>query len=104
MVEDDELGLVKLIVDSDGPTHIRELEFQTDDIDQIDIISASRIGGNTPLCADRGIAFQCGADIPAMDDNLEFRRFVVACKAVDIAHARTTKHRSLLVLRREGMR
>src|SRR5262249_38175776 len=53
MVEYDHLWLVKLIVGFDGCTHIRNLEFQTDDIGQIDIIPASRIGGDTPLCADR---------------------------------------------------
>ena len=104
MVDDDQFWLIKPIVDLYGLTHIRNLKFQTDDIGQIDMISATRIGGDTPLCADRRIAFYGGADIPAMHDKLEFRRFVVACKAVDTAHARTPKHRPLLVLGRESVR
>lgn len=56
MVDDDQVWLVKLIVKFDGVTHIRNLAFQANDIGQIEIISTSRIGGNTPLCADRRIA------------------------------------------------
>ena len=32
MVDDDQVGLVKLIVGFDGRTHIRNLELHTDDI------------------------------------------------------------------------
>jgi hypothetical protein len=55
MVEDDQVWLVKPIQGFGGPTHIRNPS-SYDDIGQIEIISTSRIGGNTSLCADRGIA------------------------------------------------
>ena len=88
MVEDDQVWLVKLIVGFYGRTHIRNLEFQTDDINQIDIISASRIGNDTHFVQTEGLP--C--------------RVAPISQLWMISSNFGAKHRPLLVLGRESVR
>ena len=50
MVDYDQVWLVKLIVEFDGVTHIRNLAFQANDRGQIESISTSRISSCRTKC------------------------------------------------------
>ena len=74
IVENDQFGLVDRVLCLDRIANIGEFHLETNDVDETQNVVTLVVLGQPVLRADRGIAFDRRADIPAVNDQLEIRR------------------------------